>query len=187
MNLRALGLGVIFAATFSISANAQLLNFDFKFSSDNSGLGNTPGTVTGEIFGLQNNTTSAPSEVIITSAPTAFATAAFTTPIVLRVSTALTVEGDFKVSDGSIQSGSFLIDTFYQGSNGTNETDSNITFNEPQNFLRVGSLTTENDLGFAGVTYTLVEAPEPSEYALLLVGGVVLFAGKRFFRAKHSV
>lgn len=79
MNLRILTLVLVFGISFDFSANAQLSNFDFSFSSNDGDVlspGNPAepfsGTVTGEIIGLQNNASSTPSDIIITSAPSAF-------------------------------------------------------------------------------------------------------------------
>ena len=50
-----------------LAAHATTLNFDFSFTG--TGPGAAPGTVTGEIFGLTDNATSSPTDVVIFSAP----------------------------------------------------------------------------------------------------------------------
>jgi hypothetical protein len=60
-------IAVTSALAAPLAAHAQL-NFDFSFT--NTG-GNAAGTVTGEIFGLTNNATSAPTDIVVTSYPAA--------------------------------------------------------------------------------------------------------------------
>jgi len=55
------------AAVLASTAPAQALDFTFSFSNSN---GTVPGTVTGVIKGLQANTTSAATEIDLTSYPT---------------------------------------------------------------------------------------------------------------------
>ena len=62
---------LLLAATFG-PATAD--NFLFSFTNTS---GNTPGTVTGEIFGLVNNSTSSATDVTITSAPAAIGIPSF--------------------------------------------------------------------------------------------------------------
>jgi hypothetical protein len=50
-----------------LASHAGTLNFDFSFTG--AGPGAEPGTVTGEIFGLTDNATSSPTDVVIFSAP----------------------------------------------------------------------------------------------------------------------
>ena len=60
----------LIAAAVALAAplSAHALDFDFSFTNTS---GNTAGTVTGEIFGLTDNATSAPTDVVITSYPAA--------------------------------------------------------------------------------------------------------------------
>jgi len=172
---------VVLAVAFSSSAHAQLLDFNFSFSNVT---GNTDGTVTGEIIGLNSSGTSTPTDVIITSVPLAFYSVDNSSVPIDFGST-----GSFTVSGDSITAAS--VDAYttpgYLAEDGLalNSTGSSLFF--AQEFDRD---TVFNNGGLPGANYTYAgidDAPEPSEYALLLLGAAGLFAGRRFFRSRHSV
>jgi hypothetical protein len=156
---------------FSASAYAQvLLNFQFSFISNPTYT--TPGAngvVTGELVGLTNNATSLPKDVIIDSARMPFLIAS---PVDLNSTGAGSTTG-FTVPDGVITGGAIGLN------NGTYQVDLNYEFNSLILFPIGGgggfdraSLST-ND-GFDGATYTDISAPEPSTWAMLVGGLVVL-------------
>jgi hypothetical protein len=146
-----------------ISAHAGL-NFTFSFTNDPS-VGNTPGTVTGEIFGLTDNSTSAATNVVIFSDPAALVLP--TNPYdIFDVPGAIFLSNSFTVSSGQITTADFL------------ETNGNFV-------LSLGGPTGANYLfGFnatetgtdAGGTYVPAAVPEPASITLLLSGllGVLL-------------
>jgi len=65
LSLRAIGITFLFIGVFSLPVKATSLNFNFSFY----GSSGYAGTVAGQIIGLQDNATSLPYEVIITSDP----------------------------------------------------------------------------------------------------------------------
>jgi hypothetical protein len=150
---------------FSVSAQAQSLNFDFSYQANNyGGEGQATGIVTGEIIGLENNATSVPSDVIITSAPAALD---LSTPFDFGTggnqgTPGLTVNNDVISSSGNL----FIydVDGISFGLDDTTDLleNNNGTENYPEAF---------NDGGLAAVTFTLEAAPEPSPLMLMLIGG----------------
>jgi hypothetical protein len=141
------------------------LNFLFSFTNT---IGTVPGKVTGEIFGLTNNATSAATDVVITSYPAGL-TGVPPLPWDIFGAVGKTVNfNSFTVSSGQITAANF-----HEIANlGNAEVGLNAVFaSTAYNFLfSPGSQTVTNDGGFLGATYTLVAAPEPASIALLLSG-----------------
>jgi hypothetical protein len=174
--------GIVLSALmclFSISsANAELLNFDFSFVGDPSH-STVNGTVTGEIIGLQNNATSAPSDIIITSAPAGLGLLGLSydlkangwnlssTGDTLTVANGVITNADYQATFGG---GDFFDLNFSVVNNGV--TVAGLNGLETQ-----GETFTANLGGLSGATYTSagLTAPEPSTWALLL-GGLSMLA-----------
>ena len=147
-------------------ARATLLNFDFTLTND-VGYG-VPGTVTGVVEGLSDNSTSAASDVIITSAPSALGNLLGAT-FPLDVSTAWSYNGSnsFTVVNGQVTNADFDQTT--------------LPVNNPDGILQLNFYTfselsldgnatrVANDGGFAGLSFTPVAAPaspEPGTFAM---------------------
>jgi hypothetical protein len=134
------------------------LNFTFSFTNDPT-YGNTPGTVTGEIFGLTDNSTSAATNVVIYSDPAALGLP--TNPYdIFNAPEALFLPNSFTVSSGQITAADFLegngIFVFSLGG----PTGANYLFG-------FNATLTGND---TGGTYVPSAVPEPASIALLLSG-----------------
>jgi hypothetical protein len=150
------------------------LNFDFSF---NDVIGNTGGTVTGEIFGLTDDTTNeAATDLVIYSYPAGQSLPS--APWDIFNAPGYTVFfNDFTVSDGQITAAEFYVVNTDSGAG--------LQLNQGggQNSLSDSiDADTRNSGGFAGATYTAVEAPEPTSIALFLSG---LF-GLRLIRRRKS-
>jgi PEP-CTERM motif len=109
-----------------------------------------PGTVTGEVIGLQNNVYSTPQSIIITSDPDGIAT-----PFTFYTLS----PGTFFVNNGIVTYGEV----------GAVSGNYFLTLDNLSNYLGNYNYTnyTQNSEFFAGVTYTL-QTPEPSTWTLLL-------------------
>jgi hypothetical protein len=167
MKLHVLCLATLIVGVFSSSANAE--NFDFSFSTGDpfsiAGTPVSPGTVTGEIIGLNSSGASTPTDIIITTAPSVLS---LTGSNDYNVG----ISGSFTVTGGAITA----VDDVVAGNN----IDS-IAFSR-----REGSTALDNVLagqvhivgnqdGFSGVNFNLDPSsiPEPSTYAMML-GGLAL-------------
>ena len=160
-------------ALFLIQPAHAALNFDFSFSN---AIGNVSGSVTGEIFGLADNTSGqAATDIEVDSYPTGLTGLpsapfdAFTVPGTNIVSNSFTVSG------GQITAASFdtsfiafsrvLLALDYTGVNGLQNS--------------TASAFVINSNGFAGATYTSAPVPEPASIVLLLSGMFGLGAIRR--------
>jgi PEP-CTERM motif len=153
------------------SANANLLDFYFSFSDDGSYPPfDVPGTVTGEISGLTDNSTSMAEHVFIDSFPANLALG-FATPLDTIGDSLLFGFNSFTVSHGQIVDALYLAqNNIYPYSLFLNVFDGNS--------LTGSILTTGNLSGLDGITFTAV--PEPSTWAMMLLGFAGLgFAGYR--------
>jgi hypothetical protein len=170
-------------AAYAPPARAGLLNFSFSLTNT---LGNVPGTVTGEIDGLSDNSTGAASDVIIETAPAALDDLEGTLPIDTSASGWQYADNSFTVSGGQITDASIVAKSqdgkayFFFNPNGFNFVT-----------LDGNSNTVGNADGFAGVTYAPLAAasvPEPASFqiglaALPIVGFWVW--KKRMIPASH--
>jgi hypothetical protein len=179
-------IGTILAALLCLlsisSANAQLLNFDFSFVGASS-IGDPShtyftGTVTGEIIGLENNASSTPSDIIITSAPSGLNLTS-SLPYSLNANGwNLSEFGTITVTNGAITSAT-MYNTYSTNQDDEFALNTSISENSPNVGVLNGFLFNTNAVanlgGFSGVTYTLV-VPEPSTWAMLLGAlGVLAF------------
>ena len=168
MNPNRLLLSLVALFFSGILLRAQLINFDFTFTDNNPQPYSyeVDGTVTGEIIGLQNNATSLPEEVIITSAPAGLK---IQTPLTLvsggSTSGAITVSNDEVTGSTYVFNGAYLFAIGF-------------TYEEPTqlgNYYTTDAYTlsrTGEEYIYAGLT----NAPEPSTCATLLLGGLGLLA-----------
>jgi hypothetical protein len=150
-------------AAYAPPARAGLLNFSFSFTDDPT-VGTTPGTVTGEIDGLSDNSTSAASDVIIDTVPAALDNLEGPLPIDLTAAGWTFLLNSFTVSGGQITDGTLY--AFDSGSKGTLVLDA---FNKTGLTLDGSFKYVENDGGPAGVTYAPLAAasvPEPASFQI---------------------
>jgi hypothetical protein len=186
------------ALALATSGTALADNFFFSFSDDpGAPVGNFAGTVTGEIFGLVNNSTSAATAIVIDSFPAglnSFGT--YTTPFdVLTNWTGGSLnENSFTETAGVITGGGFEL----SGANGVNDqffidsscACSSFGLMKGTNFLDIGSNDTkyvwnDNGIGATGVTFTAAGSgsavPEPTSAGLatLLVLGIAPFVRRK--------
>lgn len=170
-----------FVATLSVQAESTL-NFDFSFSDAN-------GTIAGEIYGLSDNSTSAASQVVITSFPDDI-NAIVTAPVVASDWTYID-ENSFTVTDGEITGGGFyaheggtgnaaslsqgyqlFIDGNYGGAPGGYYNYCNLDGTD--------SAYVYGGTGLGAVTFASAEAtPEPGTIALAGLGIAGLMAARR--------
>jgi hypothetical protein len=168
---------LVFAQCYCGLANAQI-DFTFSFVGDPSHSTAT-GTVTGEIIGLQNNATSSPSDIIITSAPSQLHLPELSYDLAANGWT-LNGSGDtFTVTNGLITSAN------YQANLGTGDFF-DLNFSVEENGMVLAQLNgleyggeyyTSDSGGFSGAIYNEVSAPEPTAVAMVLfaLGFLILF------------
>lgn len=187
MQHRSVRLGLRYFLPLALAAftlfpgTAQAGPFFFSFSNDNSGPGNVPGTVTGEIFGLVDNATSAATDILILSYPAGLViSGSYTPPIDVFAWTGGTVgENSFTVSGGVITGGGFDI----YGANGDYDQlyiDSNCAcrmfgLELGTNYLDIGSnnalyVWNDDGIGPTGVTFSSASVPEPATMSLIGAG-----------------
>jgi hypothetical protein len=166
--------GLVLAVLLSLltSSSAKALNFDFSFVGDPNH-SNVDGTVTGEIIGLQNNAASAPTNIIITSAPSGLDLPSLSYDLSAN-GWNLSGSGDtITVTNGVITGAD------YQASNSSAGDDFDLDFSISNGEITVtglNGLETQSEKfvanvgGLSGATYTLISAPEPSTWALLFGG-----------------
>jgi hypothetical protein len=153
------------------------INFLFSFSNNVAGCGNcnVPGTVKGEIFGLQDNSNGPASSVVILSHPAGILNLPATPFLVSDYAATLGLfisQNDFTVSNGAITFGIYQIFGGYFDLNVANAFN---TLASPNAATRVQNLQ-----GLAGVTFT--QAPEPFTLSLFgagLAGAVAMRRRKK--------
>jgi hypothetical protein len=158
------GFGIL-ALSFVLASGTAHAALDFDFSFTNS-TGNVSGTVTGEIFGLADNTSNeAATDIVIDSYPSGLGFPS--TPWdVFNMSGITVVTNSFTVSGGEITAADLgLVEGISVG------LDLDV---KGENILATAGSEVENFNGFAGATYTAVTAsvptPEPASIVLLLSG-----------------
>lgn len=165
---------------------AHAVNINFSFSTDPS-TGGLAGTVTGQIQGLVDNTTSAATAVIIDSYPAGLVLhGTYTTPFnVLAWAGAQIVENSFTLSNGAVTGASFAVE------NGNGD-DDQLYIDSPignhfglatgTNFLDIGNsdglyVWNDNGIGPTGVTFGQPSSiPEPTSLMLAACAGLLCLA-----------
>jgi hypothetical protein len=145
-----------------VAAAPAYAGLDFYFSFIN-GNGNVSGTVTGEIFGLTDDTTSGATDVVIDSYPAGLSLPAVPWDI-FNDSNYTNVGNGFTVSGGVITA-AFFAELDFADSSSFSLNDEG--FN---NVIDLNGNAVENEGGFKGATYTAVPTPEPASIVLLLSG-----------------
>jgi hypothetical protein len=159
----------------SLSANAHATDINFSFDNVS---GNVPGTVSGRIFGLVDNTNSAATEILITSVPAAIAGGV--PPTSFSAFGSATSVGQYITFNSFTLSGGVVTDAVFQIYGGYFDLNLQPAFGDAfYNELLSSdvSLSVQNKNGFAGVTFSSV--PEPVSMALLGVGVLGLAAARR--------
>ncbi len=165
-------------------AKAQL-NFAFSINSGTAH-SNVTGTVSGEIIGLQNNASSAPTDIVITSAPAGLNLPHLSYDLgangwtlngageTITVSNGVITAADYQAT--LVGSGDFFDLNYSVMQNGV--------LLAQLNGLETGGETyTFNTNGFAGATYTPIVVPEPMSISLAVVAlglfGLLRYSGFR--------
>jgi hypothetical protein len=163
-------------------SSAEPMNFYFSFSNSTAnGCGNCniPGTVTGEIFGLENNSTTAATNVEVFSYPGG----------ILNVPSAPFSVSDYAASLGQFVNANFftvtdgqITDARYQIFGGYFDIDVNNEFNTLTGFD--AGTRVQNLLGLSGITFTYV--PEPLTVSLFGAGLAGMAALRRRKKARQA-
>lgn len=163
-------------AALALAGQARALDFDFSFSYDPDlpvfGV-NIPGTVTGRIYGLQDNSFSSATEVLIESHPsglTGLPAGAFTGQQYATQLGQFINANWFEVVNGQIVDGQYQIFGGYLDLNIAEQFNALVS---PDQHTRV-----QNEFGLNGISFTA--APEPAAWALMLLGfGAVGYSLRR--------
>jgi hypothetical protein len=166
MNLKILMVSV--AAMMAVSPAAHAMNFDFSFSNDPA-QGNVTGTVYGEIFGLTNNATSLPTDVVVYSYPAGITPLPTAAPLDINAYAAYL--GEFINGTGFTVTNGVITGEDYQIYGGYFDLDSGGNSLVSSNVLTRVS----NTDGLAGVNFSAT--PLPSTWTMLIAG----FVGLCFF------
>ena len=176
------GLAKLVAAPLALAAVALILSTstaradDFTFSFSNT-VGDVSGTVTGEIIGLTNNSTSSASEVLITSYPAGL-NSIFGNPIDASLWDQQ-FQNSFTEVGGELTGGSFWAQDTVAGDSVGAQLYLNVDlpdgYSGNTNFLNVDGLDdfyVWNNNGLDGVTFAPASSvtPEPSSLILLATG-----------------
>jgi hypothetical protein len=160
-------LGMAFAGP---SAKADI--FDFTITNAR---GNVSGSVTGEIFGLVNNSTSAASEVLITDFPAGLNSALGGAPI-NATAWAIQMENSFTETNGQITAADFAATQPVGGS-----VPAQLYIMNGEGFLSLDGVSPNGNMVYGSITFTADPTPEPG-YLLLValgLGGLVLMKSRR--------
>jgi hypothetical protein len=163
----------VLAAVLALSAQparaAPVFDFSFVVTGGDAGWG----TVTGEIFGLMDNATSAATDIVITSMPDGAPDYVPAPPIDVFASPPSVSRNAFTVSDGEVTSGQFIA-SFGPGGQGRIQLvpgtgaegfPGALSFADPVDFMNMWDVYDSNT---AAVSYSVAPAvPEPSSIAVV--------------------
>jgi hypothetical protein len=194
----ALGASILISGATPASAN----DFFFSFTND---VGNVAGTVTGEVFGLVDNATSAATSVQVFTWPSALiplASQPTYPPPIDATAWALQFGNSFTVAGGVVTSGAFHADNS-TGVSGLDRLWLNFgpcSSGPTCSFLSLGSDNTQYVwTGVGGTTFCATTGPctvlggpgggvpEPAAWALMLIGFGGLGAAMRYNRRKQAL
>ena len=184
-------LSMVVATVCLLSTNAMAATISFSFSN---AIGNVAGTVTGEIFGLQNNAIGPATEVLITSYPAALGVLPD-----LNVTNWHVNGNQFQMLGGVISFASldavivYHVPSVLQGLSAEILLDTSMVIGPPGRTGRFPS-SLDNSLPtdrpflsrlvfvLGATTYTTAAAPEPSAWILFLTGMLAVAIVKRIRR-----
>jgi len=107
-------LGILATGTLLGPMSAHAINFEFSFTSTNPHPGTVPGTVTGRIIGLSDNSTGAASQVLIDSFPSDLNSVVGPAPIDATLWNTQR-QNEFVVLNGQVIGGGFWADHWVVG------------------------------------------------------------------------
>jgi hypothetical protein len=195
MNPRIFFLSLILLSVSRLTAGAQLLNFNFSVYAT------FGGNVSGEIFGLEDNSTSTPSEVTVNFFHNPVHDAGGIVPAGLTFSSQnplVTFTPDefsddqnvLNTDQFTVVNGQIIGGDLYANDNAGNQLSLNINYGNTDPAANNNSFESTSpgvnisaDTGFSGATYTLVSSPEPSTW-LMLLGAWSLLAWRLHARGK---
>ncbi len=165
MRFHVLPAAFILAAGLTWVSPARALDFYFTFDGlVNGGAGST---VSGEIFGLEDNATSMPTSIVVNSAPFGVLPVTFAPPF----GGGFTVDSGM-LTDGSVNTVASPADGFYQ-----------LILNHDNNTFYYETGLDHNNFasdGLPGVVYTPAAVPEPSGFGVAVFTAMLLvIVGRR--------
>lgn len=175
----------LLAAALAFSAQPARATpvFDFSFVVTGGDVGS--GIVTGEIFGLTDNATSAATDIVITSMPGGGPDYVPAPPIDVFASLLSVNSNVFTVSDGEVTSGQFNASFGPEGNGyvqlepgtGTEGFPGYLSFRDPINPMDMWSVYDSN---IAAVSYSIApDVPEPSSIAVVGIALLGLAMARR--------
>ena len=163
---------VVVAALTLAASQAQAVTVAFSFNSSPD-WSNRSGTVTGLIYGLIDDATSAATDVTLTSYPATLGS--FPSDDIFAWPSIFVSFNTFTLSGGVVVDATFLL-----SDPATQALGINFVYNQ----LRNGSATLANNAGLAGVTFSSVVVPEPASLAVFGFGLVALSSVRRRWRSQ---
>jgi len=173
MNLNIAKLMVV-SGCLALAVSGRAETLDFSFSVTNT-VGTTPGSFSGVIYGLADNSTGSAADVVITSFPAALNSAVGSAPID-AFSTGWSVQNNsFTVTGGQITAAGFFADA----GSGYIYLDLGSSFNALELDDTYYTAYIQGSSGIAYDNFNSYATPEPTILALAGLGGAVLLLRKR--------